>query len=138
MAISAYGTTFKFTPSGGSQTVVGKLKSIGKIAPDSENIDVTTLDSPGGYRQYVQGYRDAGSISIEGFHTKGDAGQSALIEAYESGKLGAAVIEFPDGSKAEFSAFVKGYNLGAAEVDGAVGFGAQLKISGGVNYEGGA
>ena len=45
---------------------------------------------------------------------------------------GAVEVGFPDGSKATFNAFVKGYTLGAAEVDGAVGFGAVLRITGGV------
>ena len=138
MATGAYGTIFKFTPSGGAQTTVGKLTSIGKLSPDSEEIDVTTLDSPGGYRQYIQGYRDAGSITLEGFHDSGDAGQTALRTAYDNGKAGTAQIEFPDGATASFSAYVKSYTLGAAEVDGAVGFGAQLRISGKVTYAGGA
>lgn len=137
MATSAYGTVFKFTPQGGSQVVVGKLTSIGKIAPDSEEIDVTTLDSPGGYREYVQGYRDAGSVTLEGFHDKGDAGQGVLVEAFDSGKAGDCVIEFPGGAKATFKAYVKSYTLGSAEVDGAVGFGAQMRITGKVNYAGG-
>ena len=104
MAIRAQGTTLKFTPKGKTQVTVGMLRSVGEIAPDSEEIDVTTLDSTGGYREYVQGLRDAGAVEVG----------------------------FPDGSKATFNAFVKGYTLGAAEVDGAVGFGAVLRITGGV------
>jgi predicted phosphoribosyltransferase len=45
---------------------------------------------------------------------------------------GAAEVVFPDGSCATFSAMVKGYTVGAAEVDGAVGFGAVLRVTGGV------
>ena len=118
MAIRAQGTTLKFTPKGKTQVTVGMLRSVGEIASDSEEIDVTTLDSTGGYREYVQGLRDAG--------------QKALREAYASGDAGAVEVGFPDGSKATFNAFVKGYTLGAAEVDGAVGFGAVLRITGGV------
>ena len=60
MAIRAQGTTLKFTPKGKTQVTVGMLRSVGEIASDSEEIDVTTLDSTGGYREYVQGLRDAG------------------------------------------------------------------------------
>ena len=123
MAIRAQGTTLKFTPKGKTQVTVGMLRSVGEIASDSEEIDVTTLDSTGGYREYVQG--------LPGFHGS-DAGQKALREAYASGDAGAVEVGFPDGSKATFNAFVKGYTLGAAEVDGAVGFGAVLRITGGV------
>lgn len=131
MAVQAMGTVFQFTPQGGQATTVGKLTSVGKIAPDSKEIDVTTLDSQG-YREYMQGFRDSGEVEISGFHTKSDLGQQALRAAYESGKPGAAKVTFSDGTTASFTAFVKSYALGAAEVDGAVGFGATLRISGGV------
>lgn len=137
MATNAYGTVFKFTPASGGEVTVGRLTSIGKLTPDSEEIDVTTLDSPGGYRQYIQGSRDAGVLALEGFHAKDDTGQAALIGAYDTGEVGAARIVFPDGAQAAFSAYVKSYTIGSAEVDGAVGFAAQLRITGAVTYTGG-
>ena len=60
MATSAQGTILKFTPSGGEQVTVGRLTSVGEIAPEAEAVDVTTLDSAGGYREYIQGFRDSG------------------------------------------------------------------------------
>ncbi len=134
MAVGSYGTVLKFTPSGGSQVVVGKLSSIGEIAPEAEELDVTTLDAADGWRAYIQGYKDAGTLAVEGFHDKNDAGQAALIAAYRTGAAGAFTVEFPDGATAGFSAFVKSYTLGAAEVDGAVGFAAEMRITGAVTY----
>lgn len=136
MAVSAYGTTLKFTPSGGTQTTVGRLTAIGEVKPDSEEIDVTTLDSAGGYREYAQGYRDAGALTVEGFHDRGDAGQAAIRAAYDAGSAGGVAIIFPDGAQATFSAYVKSYSLGAAKVDGAVGFSATFRITGKVTYSG--
>ena len=78
MAVTAQGTTLKFTPQGGEQVTVGKVVSIGEIGGDSQEIDVTTLDSQGGYREYAQGYKDAGSLAVQGYHDKSDAGQAAL------------------------------------------------------------
>lgn len=130
MATSAQGTILKF-----DQTVVGKLSSVGEISPEAEELDVTTLDSEDGYREFLQGYRDSGTVEISGFHEKGDAGQTALREAFDSGTAGAVCVEFPDGTEVSFRAFVKGYTLGAAEVDGAVGFGAVLRITGVVSVE---
>ena len=112
--------------------IQAKLTEVGEIAPDSEQLDVTTLDSDGGYREYLQGFRDSGEVELSGFHQKGDAGQAALREAYESGEAGAVEVDFPDGTKVTFSAIVKSHTIGAAEVDGAVGFGAALRITGGV------
>ena len=134
MAVNSFGTVFRFTAEGGQQVNVGSLVSIGEIACDSEEIDVTTLDSEGGYREYIQGYRDAGMVKLEGFHDAGDAGQAAMRAAFDSGKNGDAVIAFPDGSEARFKCFVKSYAMGAAKVDGAVGFSAAVRISGGVEF----
>ena len=136
MAINSNGTIFYFTPVGGQKVQVGRLTSIGELTPDSEEIDVTTLDSEGGYREYVQGYRDAGELAIEGYHASSDAGQRAMRAAYASGGAGIGEIMFPDGSGATFSAYVKSYTLGAAKVDGAVGFGAKLRLTGQVNCSG--
>ena len=132
MATAPIGTTMKFTPQSGTQTVIGKLTSIGEISPDSEEIDITTLDSAGGYRQYMQGLRDAGTIEIEGFYDPDDAGQAVLRSAYASGAPGSVRISFPDGTVFTFSAFVKSHRAGAAEVDGAIGFAAVLRITGGI------
>lgn len=135
MATRAQGTIMKFTPVGDAPVTVGRLTSVSEIAPDSEELDVTTLDSTDGYREYIQGFRDAGELEISGFHDKSDAGQTALRAAYASGAAGAVEIIFPDSTKAAFTAFVKSHSIGSAEVDGAIGFGATLRITGGVTVE---
>lgn len=132
MATYAMGTTLKFTPTGGSQVTLGKLTSIGEIAPDSEELDITTLDSEGGYREYMQGLKTSGEVTLAGYHDKTDAGQTALRAAYASGAAGAFLVSFPDGTTAAFSAFVKGYKLGAAEIDKAVEFEITLRLTGAV------
>ena len=132
MATKAQGTVLKFKPSGGEQAVVGRLTSVGEISPDSEEIDVTTLDSADGYREFMQGYSDSGEVEIAGYHDKGDSGQAALRTAFAAGTAGDAEVTFPDGTAVSFKAFVKRHTLGAAEVDGAVGFGAVLRITGAV------
>lgn len=131
-ATKSQGTTLKFTPAGGTQVVVGRLSSVGEIQSDSEELDVTTLESQGGYREYIQGLRDCGEVELTGYHDAGDAGQKALRSAYADGKNGAFLVEFPDGSKVNFSGFVKAHTIGSAEVDGTVGFGAVVRISGAV------
>lgn len=138
MAIRGKGTTLKFTPAGGAQVTVGKLTKVGEIAPEAEEVDVTTLDSTGGYREYMQGWRDAGTIAVSGFFDSGDAGQTALRTAFASGAAGAFEVAFADGSKSAFSAFVKRFSIGSAEVDGAVGFSAQLRTTGAITFTAGA
>ena len=132
MATRAQGTTLKFTPEGAEQVTVGRLTSVGEIQPDSEEVDVTTLESQGGCREYIQGFRDSGEVELSGYHDAGDAGQKELRAAYAQGVTGAFQVDFPDGTQVRFSGFVKSHTIGAAEVDGAVGFGATVRISGAV------
>ena len=76
MATKSLGTTFTFTPAGGSAAKIGQLSAISEMNCDSELIDVTTLSEQSGCRRFIQGARDAGEIRLTGFHLKTDAGQS--------------------------------------------------------------
>lgn len=110
--------------------VIGALTSIGEIAPTSDELDATTLDSTGGYREFVQGFKDSGELTVTGYHDKVDDGQEICRTLYGSGATGYWWVTFSDGTQVIFTAFLKGYSAGAAEVDGLVGFGAVLRITG--------
>ena len=131
MPQKAMGTSISFTQNNSAVTI-GRLRSISEIKSDSDAVDVTTLDAAGGCRQYVQGMKDAGEVTLEGFYESGESGQAALRTLYQSGAAVPFTVTFPDQSAATFTAFVKSYAVGAASVDGAVGFSAVLRLSGGV------
>ena len=122
----ALGTTITF-----DAKEIGSLTSIGEITPDSEELDATTLDSQDGYREFLQGFKDSGEVALSGYYDKTDLGQQALITGYGTGGAKAVAITFPNSAGgATFNAYVKSFTLGAADVDGIVGFGATLRISG--------
>ena len=122
----ALGTTITFNAKN-----IGALTSIGEITPDSEELDATTLDSQGGYREFLQGFKDSGEVTLSGYYNKADLGQKELITGYGTGTTHPVVITFPNSAGgATFQAYVKSFTLGAADVDGIVGFGATLRISG--------
>lgn len=125
--IRALGTSIVF-----NSATIGDITSIGEVAVNSDEIDVTALDSASGYREFLQGFKDSGEVALTGLFDKADAGQLALRTAYANGTAYATVITFPDSSTVSFSSYVKGFSVGAAEVDGAVGFGATLRITGAV------
>ena len=112
---------------------IGRLRAIGEIRGDSEAVDVTCLDAENGYRSYVQGLKDMGEVTLEGFYEKAEEGQALLRALFESGAIVPFTVSFPDGSGAVFSAFVKSHGLGAAQVDGVIGFSAVLRLTGGVD-----
>jgi len=67
MKIRALGTKFNIgkgpTP---APVPVGNLSSIGGLELSADTIDVTTLDSTGGYREFIAGFKDAGEVALEG------------------------------------------------------------------------
>jgi len=123
----ALGTTITFNAKN-----IGALTSIGEITPDSEELDATTLDSSLGYREFLQGFKDSGEVTLSGYYDKTDVGQQELITGYGNGEVKAVAVTFPNSGGANFQAYVKSFTLGSADVDGIVGFGATLRISGAV------
>ena len=131
--LRALGTTISYLPaydSGDAVTLIGSLTSIGEITPDSEELDATTLDSANGYREYIQGFKDSGELSLSGYHDAASAGQATMRALYASGASGYFWVTFPDQTVVAFTAYVKSHTAGAADVDGIVGFGCTLRISG--------
>ena len=90
MATRALGTTLS---KGG--TLIAGLTEISGVDMSADTIDVTTLDSTGGYRDFISGFKDAGEIGLSGFFVPGEAGQAALITAFNSGASDTFVITFP-------------------------------------------
>lgn len=126
--IRALGTKIEF-----NSKEVKNLTSIGEVSPDTDELDATTLDSTGGYREFIQGFKDGGEVTLTGYYDSADAGQAEIITGYGSGTKYTTVITLPSGAGTiTFQSYVKGYSLGSADVDGIVGFGASLRVSGSV------
>lgn len=125
------GTTLEFEKAGSESAnlVIGNLTSIGEIGADADEIDVTTLDSTGGYREFIPGFKDAGEVALSGYFVKGK-NHDKIIELFDSGEARNGIINFPSGTKITFPCFVKSYKVGPEEVDGAVGFSASLRVTG--------
>lgn len=110
---------------------VAELTEIGGLELSADTMDVTSLDSDGGYREFIGGFKDGGEVSLSGFFNPADLGQKGLYDDFEAGTTNAYEIKFPTelGASWEFSAVVTGYVTGAA-VEDAVSFEATLKVSG--------
>ncbi len=112
---------------------IGGLTSIGGIEITADTIDVTTLDSDGGYREFIGSFKDAGEVAIEGFFEPDTAsGQIALQTSLDAGTAEDYKITFPTTPAAEwaFEGVVTGFKVGDVEVDGTIGFSATIKVSG--------
>lgn len=94
-AIASVGTTFGRWDSGLSAWAnLSEVNSISGPGMTRELIDVTSLDSTGGYREYLGGFRDGGQVQLVMNFTR--ANYIKLLADYESDDLGTYRIHFPD------------------------------------------
>ncbi len=130
MAKRALGTKLQIGDT--SPVTVGGLTSIGGLELSADTIDVTTLDSSGGYREFIAGFKDAGEVALEGyFDATTGQGQKELYDLFESGDTEDFTIQFPAETKTswEFSGVVTGFSTGA-DLEDPLAFSASIKVSG--------
>ena len=62
------GTTLTMKKAGDEpdDTVIAHLTSIGEVNGEREEIDVTTIDSPNGAKEFISGVVDFGSFDVAG------------------------------------------------------------------------
>lgn len=113
-----------------NSNVIAGLTSISGLDLSADTLDVTTLDSEDGYREFIGGFKDAGEVSISGYFEPGDAdGQAALYDAFEAGEVASFSIIFPQGAAWTFNGIVTGFSTGA-ELEDLVSFEGTIKVSG--------
>lgn len=108
---------------------IANINSIGGPSSTRETIDVTTLDSPGGYREFIGSLRDGGEISLSmNFFWETYA---LMRDDFENDDLQKYKIILPDSQNTsmEFSAIVTGLPLNIP-LDDKVTCDITLKISG--------
>lgn len=132
--IRAMGTSLTKKKSG-SETEdwkVGSLTSIGEIGVEIGEIDITTLDSPDGAKEFMSGDIDAGECEIAGYikKTADEQTVSKMMSLISSGSTEEWTVEFPSGAKWVFNAFVKSFKTTEETTDGLIGFSSSLRISG--------
>lgn len=137
-AVHSKSTTLKL-----GVNVVAELTNIGGISLSADTVEVTTLGSTDEYKEFIQGFRDGGEVSISGNFYPGDTlGQFALLTSFNAGTLDTYTITFPPdmGATWTYTAIMTAYTTGA-DVGGAVTFTATMKVSGkpllGVTVSGG-
>lgn len=66
-AVAGVGTQFKRGNGASSETftAIAEVLSINGPGMDKQEIDVTNLDSTGGWREYITGFKDGGTVELE-------------------------------------------------------------------------
>ncbi len=114
-------------------TNIGTITKIGSPTMKRTAIDVTTLASPNGFKQFIAGLADPGKITAEGFFNTADSGQNLLYNKFTAGTVDTYTITFPSITGASWTAtcFIDELDF-AANVDAtkALDFKLSLQVSG--------
>lgn len=108
-ARSAQGTYFS-TGDGTSPeqfTELSEVVSIGGPDEQADEIDVTHLRSEGGYREFIQSFKDGGELPLVMNFIPSSTSQQALDADFTSGTTKNRRITYPDGSYHSFAGWVK-------------------------------
>lgn len=128
-AFSGVGTKFKR-----NSVDVAEVNSITGPNKTRGTIDVTSLDSTGGYREFIGGFRDAGTVTLNMNFTM--ATFNDFNEDFESATLQSYSIVLPDsgGTTFSFSGLVTDLGM-AVPMDDKVTSDVTIKISGVVTLD---
>lgn len=137
MAFTGVGTIFKrWNTSTHAWDRVAEINSISGPSMTRETIDTTSLDTTGGYRTFIAGFRNAGAISLEMNFTRS---AFELMKAdFESDTLQNYEIELSDteNTSLEFEGLVVECPLNIPE--GKVALTVKIQISGVVSLDSGS
>ena len=114
-------------------TNIGTITKITSPQMKRTSIDVTTLSSPNGFKQFIAGLADPGKFTVEGFFDTSDSGQNLLYNKFVSSTIDTYTITFPSITGASWTAtcFIDELDL-AANVDMTkpLDFKASFQVSG--------
>lgn len=137
-AFSGVGTLFRrWNTTLGQWDNIAEVNSISGPTMTKDFIDVTSLDSTGGYREFITGFRDAGTISLVMNFTW--ASYSLMLADFDTNVAQNYEIVLPDGEKTsmEFSGLVTEVPI-EVPTDDKVTANVTIKISGQVVFESGS
>ena len=99
-------TTTIADPSGN----IGAVDTIGDIGLSADEIEDTVYGT-GGWKTFVQGLKDGGTVDVTVNHSKTDASHVRLTKEYLNGTSKLYTMTFPDGATFAFTAFVSGVGI---------------------------
>lgn len=138
-AIAGKGTQFRrWNTTDGTWDVIAEVNSISGPGMTRDTIDVTSLDSTGGYREFIGGFRDGGNVSLSMNFTR--AGYELMKDDFEDDTLQNYEIfmsECPDLTSLEFEGLVTELPLSIVP-DDKITADVTIKVSGAVTLNSGS
>lgn len=138
MAISGVGVQFRrWNSSTGAWEAIAEINNINGPGMRRETIDTTALDTAGGYRTFIAGFRDPGTITMsmnftrDGYETMKDDFENDNAQNYE------IVLPDSDTTSLEFEGLVTECPL-TIPLDDKMTMDITIQISGQVTLESGS
>lgn len=114
--MSSQGTKFyRKDEEGGTYEQIAEVTGISGPDKSRETIDVTSLEHEDGYRQFIGGFRDGGSVSLEMNYTYDT--YDTMNDDFEDDDNKFYKIELKNGDKFEFEGLVTNLPLGISVGD---------------------
>ncbi len=134
---AATGTSLRYEDPGspGTFVAVAQVQGISGPTLSAEEIDVTTHDTTGEYREFLGGFKDGGEITFTVVFDPEAGGHPTLLGFFDTRELLTWRIVFPtdtvDANKAnmEFSGFVRDFQVDA-QVGEALTAEVTIRVSG--------
>ncbi len=135
-AVAGLGTTFQSGDGASPEvfTTIAEVLSIGGPELSTEEIDVTNLDSSGGFKETIAGLKDAGSATLELNWTK-SADQVAIRDKLAAGTTDNYKITWSDSPPtiADFAGLITAFSMNT-EPNAQITASLTVKISGQVTF----
>lgn len=107
MAFAPRGTALQHSPDGVTYTTIGKISKIQNTGSKADLADITNMDSPTIYREFLPTLADAGEVTFDMNFEPGDASQQVLNTDFQAQTEGYYKIVLPGAlGNATFRAFV--------------------------------
>lgn len=115
---------------------MAQIRSIGGIAMTSDEIEVTTLDIVGDFREFLQGFRDAGEMPVEliwdpslASHGPGAFGAYGLFSSGDNIVMRQTIPVSPT-HYVHIEGFIRDFELPTFTVDDPIAVTATIRLSG--------
>lgn len=127
-----YGSKFEITDTTVSPSILVEMAEVFEITPpsfESDDVDVTHMQSPNRTREQIPGLVTPGECSFQMNYVPNSASDQMLLALRQSGSQRTCVITFPNGVTWTFLGAVKGYEV-AMPVDDKMTATVTMQVSG--------
>lgn len=126
-AISGVGTIIQKWDGSSSWDAIAEVTNISGPGMTRDLIEVTSLDSVGGWREFISGFRDGGTVVLSMNYTR--AGLDSFFADFESDEKTNYEIILPDGTSLEFEGLVQEFPL-TIPTDSQITMEVTIKVTG--------